>query len=145
MKFIWLQMGSPVCSRCAALLHPDNDIISWRTVSSICCAIAVTLPCDCHSCFRAMSQLRLRENSSVLLWFVHDPKCLTNSKFDLLMALHERRNGQESEDSSSCGDHECLQKFMTVYPTECVGQTDTVLSNCYDMAKSTKPVLVWQM
>lgn len=24
------------------------------------------------------------------------------------MVLHERRNGQESDDSSSCGDHECL-------------------------------------
>lgn len=58
----------------------------------ICCAIAVTLPCDCHSCFRAMSQLRLRKNSSVLLWFVRDPNCLTNG----------------GDDGSSWGDHECL-------------------------------------
>ncbi len=56
-------------------------------------------------------QLRLMGMSLVLQVFGHKPKYWTNTKCDLVVALHDKSGGHQSLQASSSVDHECLHKI----------------------------------
>lgn len=76
----WMQICGAACFDCGALYHPDNNMISWRSLFPIAELLSSCRHCDWRSCFRAITKAMWLDKSEFInhhtLWFTTQSFCI---------------------------------------------------------------------